>query len=46
VMTSVKKTTDELLITHRRNFSVGKTVKSCSMFWISFEYFFLIYIYI
>jgi hypothetical protein len=26
-----KKITDELLITHRRNCSVGKTVKSCSV---------------
>jgi hypothetical protein len=27
-----KKITDELLITHRRNIFVGKTVKSCSDF--------------
>jgi len=33
---SVKKITDELLITRRRNISVGKTVKSCSEFYVFF----------
>jgi len=41
VMTLVKEITDELLITHRRNVSVGKTVESCS----EYLYYYRLYLY-